>query len=73
MKVLLKKKLILSDKLIYAVSEANILKKINHPFCIKLHYCFQVIFFFFICHFMMKIIIKDPKKSVFSNGLLQRR
>ena len=69
MKVLLKKKLILSDKLIYAVSEANILKKINHPFCIKLHYCFQV----FICHFMMKIIIKDPKKFVFSNGLLQRR
>lgn len=25
----------------YAVSEANILKKIEHPFIIKLHYSFQ--------------------------------
>ena len=40
MKALYKKRLILKEKLKYAVSEANILKAINHPFCIKLHYSF---------------------------------
>ena len=41
MKALFKKRLILSNKLKYAVSEANILKTVDHPFCIKMHYAFQ--------------------------------
>ena len=40
MKALYKKRLILKDKLRYAVSEANILKALNHPFCVKLYYAF---------------------------------
>ena len=44
MKALYKKRLILKEKLKYAVSEANILKAVNHPFCIKLHYAFQAFY-----------------------------
>ena len=36
-----KKKLSLKKQLKYAVGEANILKKITHPFVIQLHYSFQ--------------------------------
>lgn len=43
MKVLNKKKLITYNQLKYAVTEANILKRANHPFILKLHYAFQVI------------------------------
>ena len=28
-------------KLKYAISEVNILKSINHPFILKIHYAFQ--------------------------------
>lgn len=41
MKILNKKKLIGKKQLKYAVSEANILKKVDFPFIIKLHYAFQ--------------------------------
>lgn len=41
MKVLNKKKLIAKKQLKYAVGEANILKKMDSPFIISLHYAFQ--------------------------------
>jgi len=41
LKVLNKKKLIAKKQLKYAVSEANILKKINSPFIIKMYFAFQ--------------------------------
>lgn len=41
LKVLNKKKLIAKKQLKYAVSEANILKKVDSPFIIKLYYAFQ--------------------------------
>jgi serine/threonine protein kinase len=41
LKVLNKKKLIAKKQLKYAVSEANILKKMNSQFIISLHYAFQ--------------------------------
>jgi serum/glucocorticoid-regulated kinase 2 len=39
--VLNKKKLMTKKQLKYAVSEANILKKVDCPFIIKLYYAFQ--------------------------------
>jgi len=30
----------MKEKLRYAVSEANILKLLDHPFCLKLYYTF---------------------------------
>ena len=42
MKALYKRTLILRKKLRYAVTEANILKKVEHPFILHLHYSFQV-------------------------------
>jgi serine/threonine protein kinase len=39
--VLSKKRLIAKKQLKYAVGEANILKKVDHPFVIGLHYAFQ--------------------------------
>jgi serum/glucocorticoid-regulated kinase 2 len=39
--VLNKKKLIAKKQLKYAVSEANILKKVNSPFIIKMYFAFQ--------------------------------
>ena len=41
LKVLNKKKLMAKKQLKYAVGEANILKKVNCPFIIGLHYSFQ--------------------------------
>lgn len=41
MKVLNKKKLLTKKQLRYAVTESNILKKMDHPFVITLHYAFQ--------------------------------
>jgi serine/threonine protein kinase len=41
LKALKKKTLILKKQLKYAISEANVLKKANHPFIINLHYAFQ--------------------------------
>ena len=41
MKVLKKKSLIENNQLKYAISEKNILKKLDHPFIIKLHFSFQ--------------------------------
>ena len=41
LKVLNKKKLLIKKQLKYAVSEANILKKMDSPFIITLHYAFQ--------------------------------
>lgn len=41
LKVLSKKKLTAKKQLKYAVGEANILKKMNCPFVITLHYAFQ--------------------------------
>ena len=43
MKVLKKKNLILKKQLRYAISEANILKKSDHPFILTLHYAFQAL------------------------------
>ena len=40
MKVLKKSFLVKNNHLKYAISEANILKKSNHPYVIKLHYAF---------------------------------
>jgi serine/threonine protein kinase len=39
--VLSKKRLIAKKQMKYAVGEANILKKVDHPFVIGLHYAFQ--------------------------------
>lgn len=41
LKALKKKTLIVKKQLKYAISEANVLKKANHPFIINLHYAFQ--------------------------------
>lgn len=41
MKVINKKQLIKNQQLRYAVTECNVLKQIDHPFIIKLHYSFQ--------------------------------
>lgn len=41
MKVLNKKRLMAKKQLKYAVSETNILKRIEHPFIIGLYYSFQ--------------------------------
>jgi len=41
LKVLNKKKLIAKKQLKYAVGEANILKKVESPFIIKLYFSFQ--------------------------------
>ena len=41
LKVLNKRKLIAKKQLKYAVSEANILKKLDSPFVITLHYAFE--------------------------------
>ncbi len=41
MKMLRKAFLYKNRHLKYAVSECNILKKLNHPFIVKLHYAFQ--------------------------------
>ena len=41
MKVLNKNFLVKNNHLKYAVSEANILKRANHPFVLKMHYSFQ--------------------------------
>ena len=40
MKVLRKDFLVKNNHLKYAISEANILKKSNHPYVLKLHYSF---------------------------------
>jgi serine/threonine protein kinase len=40
-KVLLKRQLIMKQKLKYAITEANILKSISHPFILSIHYAFQ--------------------------------
>lgn len=42
MKVLRKKQLMLKNQIRYAVSESSILKKMEHPFVLSLHYAFQV-------------------------------
>ena len=42
LKVLKKRQLVNKNQVRYAVSEANILKKMNHPFIINLYYTFQV-------------------------------
>lgn len=47
MKVLSKKFLIQNKTLKYAISECNILKQLNHPFIIKLHYAFQTVDFLY--------------------------
>lgn len=41
LKVLNKKKLAAKKQLKYAVTEATILKKLDHPFIVTLHYSFQ--------------------------------
>ena len=41
LKVLSKKKLMSKKQLKYAVSETNILKKLNSPFIVQLHFSFQ--------------------------------
>ena len=41
MKVLNKKKLMSKKQLKYAVSETNILKRVEHPFIVGLYYSFQ--------------------------------
>ena len=41
LKVLNKKKLFAKKQLKYAVGEANILKRLNCPFIVKLHFAFQ--------------------------------
>ena len=41
LKALKKKTLIVKRQLKYALSEANVLKKVSHPFIINLHYAFQ--------------------------------
>ena len=43
MKALKKKELIQKRQLIYAVTEANVLKKAQYEFIVRLHYAFQVI------------------------------
>lgn len=42
MKALKKKELIQKRQLIYAVTEANVLKKVMNPFVVQLYYSFQV-------------------------------
>ena len=42
MKALKKRQLIIKRQLKYAITEANVLKKSNHPFILGLHYAFQV-------------------------------
>lgn len=42
MKALKKKNLIAKKQLRYAIGEANVLKRSNHPFILGLHYSFQV-------------------------------
>lgn len=41
LKALKKKTLIIKKQLKYALSEANVLKKVDHQFIINLHYAFQ--------------------------------
>ena len=41
LKVLNKRRLIAKKQLKYAISEANIMKKLNSPFVITLHYAFE--------------------------------
>ena len=42
MKALKKRPLHLKKQLKYAITEANVLKRANHPFILGLHYAFQV-------------------------------
>lgn len=44
MKILKKRNLVVKKHLKYALTEMNILKTCNHPFIIKIHYSFQVLF-----------------------------
>ena len=44
MKALKKKELIQKRQLIYAVTEANVLKKSSHQFIVQLYYSFQVFY-----------------------------
>ena len=41
LKVFKKKKLVMNKQIKFAISEINILKQINHPFVISLHFTFQ--------------------------------
>jgi serum/glucocorticoid-regulated kinase 2 len=41
MKALKKKTLIVKNQLKYAITECNVLKSVNHPFVLSLHYAFQ--------------------------------
>lgn len=43
LKILKKRQLISKNQVKYAVSEVNILKKMDHPFILSLYYAFQVI------------------------------
>ena len=53
MKALRKRTLMLKKQMKYAISEANILKNSDHPFILKLHYCFQVLLLY-ISHINLK-------------------
>lgn len=48
LKALKKKTLIVKKQLKYAISEANVLKKANHPFIINLYYAFQTPHFLYL-------------------------
>ena len=47
MKILSKSELYKNKHLKYALTEANVLKKMNHPYVIKMHYSFQTPFFLY--------------------------
>ncbi len=43
MKAMKKSFLIMNNQIKYAVSEAQIMKELDHPYILKLHYAFQVL------------------------------
>lgn len=42
MKIMRKSRLIKENHIEYVLEERNILSEIDHPYIVKLHYCFQV-------------------------------
>ena len=54
MKALKKKELIQKRQLIYAVTEANVLKRAQHQFIVQLHHSFQVFISFEIVMICLK-------------------
>lgn len=67
MKAMKKSFLIMNNQIKYAVSEAQIMKELVHPYILKLNYAFQVLIY------MLNKLFLDPNKPVYGVRILHER